>query len=193
MRSKIFPWTQLKAPPRMLSSKIRSNLLKTLKPDSTTNYESAYESTASQEQLLEQTPLSERIVLALSRMKRTEEHPDEGVDMSDYFKTVGEVCFACLGGWALIGRLSLSSGWMKNKDMQDIASHTNVSFWTLGNYGASLDKAKDGNTYEAFVMMNLDPIKGLKYNCRITSYHLDPEAFYRDMYQLAERLRQDGY
>ena len=152
-----------------------------------------YEEVVTEDEQLDQTPLSERILMALSRMKQAESSPREGVDMSVYFRTEGGVCYACLGGWGLIGRLSLNPEWMDGRDTRDIAAYRDVSFWTLGCYQVSLDRAKDGNVYEAFVVMGLNPIDGLRYNCPIPYYHTDPKAFYRDMHQLADRLKQDGY
>lgn len=152
-----------------------------------------YEEVVTEDEQLDQTPLSERILMALSRMRQAEHRSREGVDMSIYFRTEGEVCYACLGGWGLVGRLSLNPEWMKERDTRDIAMYRDVSFWTLGCYQVSLDRAKDGNVYEAFVMMGLNPIDGLKYNCSITHYHTNARAFYQDMHQLADRLKRDGY
>lgn len=152
-----------------------------------------YEEVVTEDEQLDQTPLSERILMALSRMKQAENSAREGVDMTTYFRTDNRVCYACLGGWGLIGRLSLNPEWMDGRDTRDIAIYRSISFWTLGCYQVSLDRAKDGNVYEAFVMMGLNPIDGLKYNCSIPYYHTDPKAFYRNMHRLADQLKQDGY
>ena len=152
-----------------------------------------YEDVVNEDQQLAETVLSERILMALSRMKQAESSPHEGVDMSVYFRSADEVCYACLGGWGLVGRMSLSTAWMQGRDTRDIATYRDPSFWTLGCYQVSLDRAKDGNIYEAFVMMDLDPIQGRRYDCHITHYEEDSRAFYRDMHELADRLQRDGY
>lgn len=152
-----------------------------------------YEPTITEEEQMNQTPLSERILLALSRMKQAETSPHEGVDMSEYFRTEGEVCYACLGGWGLMGRLSLNATWMLDRNTFDIAAFRDISFWSLGCYQTSLDRARNGNVYEAFVMMGFGPTEGKKYNRQVADYHDDPSAFYQDMHQLADHLQQDGY
>lgn len=173
------------------ASRIKNLLTSAIRPPQETI--PGYEDLVSEEDMLNQTPLSERILMALSRMKQAENNPNEGVDMFTYFKTVDGKCFACLGGWGLIGRLSLSTIWMQDKQTPDIARFRDVTFWTLGCYQASLDRAKEGNVYESFAMMGLSARRGEPYNCRITNYHYDPKAFYRDMHQLADRLHRDGY
>ena len=152
-----------------------------------------YEEVVTEDEQLDQTPLSERVLMALSRMRQAESSSQEGVDMSVYFQTRGGVCYACLGGWGLVGRLSLNPEWMEGRDTRDVAIYRDVSFWTLGCYQVSLDRAKDGNVYEAFVVMGINPIDGLKYNRSISYYHSDPKAFYQDMHQLADQLKRDGY
>ena len=113
--------------------------------------------------------------------------------MRSYLRTEGDVCYACLGGWGIIGRLSLSTEWMRDHQLRDIVRFRNISFWTLGCYQVSLDRARNGNVYEAFAMMGLNPAAGNRYNCAVADYHLDTPAFYRDMHRLADQLQQDGY
>ena len=139
---------------------------------------------------------SERILFALEALKEFEAKPGCVVDMymSSYHKYKDNTCFACLGGAAALKYYKIIEDDYKDiDDMGDIAAKAGVSYGEVVYFESSLDCVRVGYINSMFYYMDLPKEEGEKYNRDITDYHKDREAFYADMYQLAEDLKAGGY
>ena len=133
---------------------------------------------------------SGRILFALEALEEFEAKPGCSVDMKRYHEYEADTCFAGLGGAAALKYYKISESYYKAiNSIADIAAKACVVEREVAHFEASLNWARLGKIGLMFHWMHLpEEEDDEKYNCNITSYHVDREEFYADMHQLAEDL-----
>lgn len=156
--------------------------------------------------ILTESP-SERIEFALEALEEFEANPNCVIDMNHFHYINGSVCFACFGGAAAIKRANKigeliqsrhqlfdSGDWLDIPvDQLDSNGAKLDIILQIGEYEASLDRARVGNVSSMFRRMGLDSDDGSLFDREICYYSGNSERFKSQMKQLAADLREAGY
>ena len=137
---------------------------------------------------------SGRILFALQALKEFEAKPGCRVDMYKYHEYKDNTCYTCLGGAAALKYYNIIEDDYKDiDDAVSIAAIAGVGEGEVSHFEFSLDCAIAGYIGLMVCHLKLPPREGDKYKRVIADYHKDREAFYADMYQLADDLKAGGY
>jgi len=125
---------------------------------------------------------SELLTQALEDLKLCEQNPNVKINMNDWYERDNNICYVCLVGSIMYNNID-------SPHLYNSLSIYNFNEYDVKKFKA-LEKFRTG-----YVKCGLDCLNKRNYGVQdrdTTSYYINKNKFYKDMYRLVEDLKKVG-